>query len=191
MVEMRQGVSVASSPCWSWTADGVFDDAAERLFSLIEQAKREGVGTACITHRHEQIKHVGDRVYLLRDHTEDHDARLPQNTSEMRLVELMTGRIVAQIFPKITLVPGRVLLRSETLTTSSGAISNVSISRAEAAKLCSGSRGSIGSANPNPAQACFGIEPIAAGDISLRRRAWSLAKLRAKCWTTVSSICRA
>src|SRR4029079_17244504 len=39
----------------------------ERLFGLIQQAKRQGVGIIYITHRMAEIKRIGDRVTVLRD----------------------------------------------------------------------------------------------------------------------------
>src|SRR5579863_6260868 len=39
----------------------------DRLFALIEQIKREGVGIVYITHRMSEIKRIGDRVTVLRD----------------------------------------------------------------------------------------------------------------------------
>ena len=39
----------------------------QRLFTLIEQAKRQGVGIIYITHRMNEIKRIGDRITVLRD----------------------------------------------------------------------------------------------------------------------------
>ena len=43
------------------------DRETERLFALIEQAKSEGVGIIYVTHRMSEIRHIGDRVTVLRD----------------------------------------------------------------------------------------------------------------------------
>jgi ribose transport system ATP-binding protein len=134
----------------------------ERLFSLIEQAKREGVGTVYITHRMSEIKRIGDRVTVLRDGRKIATLN-SADTSEMRLVELMTGRVVAQIFPKINYRPGASILEVRNLTTSGGAVSNVSI-RVRGGEIV-GLAGLIGSGKSELARACFGIEPIAAGDV--------------------------
>ena len=39
----------------------------ERLFALIEQVKRQGVGIIYITHRMNEIRRIGDRITVLRD----------------------------------------------------------------------------------------------------------------------------
>ena len=134
----------------------------ERLFSLIEQAKREGVGIVYITHRMSEIKRIGDRVTVLRDGRKIATLNAAE-TSEMRLVELMTGRVVAQIFPKINYRPGASLLEVRNLSTSAGNVSNVSI-RVRGGEIV-GLAGLIGSGKSELARACFGVEPIDAGDV--------------------------
>jgi ribose transport system ATP-binding protein len=134
----------------------------ERLFSLIEQAKREGVGIVYITHRVSEIKRIGDRVTVLRDGRKIATLNAAE-TSEMRLVELMTGRVVAQIFPKINYRPGASLLEVRNLSTSAGNVSNVSI-RVRGGEIV-GLAGLIGSGKSELARACFGVEPIDAGDV--------------------------
>jgi ribose transport system ATP-binding protein len=134
----------------------------ERLFSLIEQAKREGVGIVYITHRMSEIKRIGDRVTVLRDGRKIATLNAAE-TSEIRLVELMTGRVVAQIFPKINYRPGASLLEVRNLSTSAGNVSNVSI-RVRGGEIV-GLAGLIGSGKSELARACFGVEPINAGDV--------------------------
>ena len=103
-----------------------------RLFTLIEQAKREGVGIVYITHRMNEIKRIGDRITVLRDGRKVATLNVAEVT-EMRLVELMTGRVIAQIFPKIANRPGATILEVKGLTTATGNVSNVSIRPCEAA----------------------------------------------------------
>jgi ribose transport system ATP-binding protein len=134
----------------------------QRLFSLIEQAKREGVGIVYITHRMREIKRIGDRVTVLRDGRKVATLNVAE-ASEMRLVQLMTGRVVAQIFPKISYRPGTTILEVRKLTTAAGNVSNVSI-HVRGGEIV-GLAGLIGSGKSELARACFGIEPIAAGDV--------------------------
>ena len=94
----------------------------ERLFGLIQQAKRQGVGIIYITHRMAEIKRIGDRVTVLRDGR--HVATLGvEEVSETRLVELMTGRVIAQIFPEIRSNPGEMLLDVQDISTANGTVS--------------------------------------------------------------------
>ncbi len=135
----------------------------QRLFTLIEQAKRQGVGIIYITHRMNEIKRIGDRITVLRDGR--HVATLNvAEASETRLVELMTGRVIAQIFPKVAYRPEATLLKVEGLTTSTGGVSNVSI-HVRSGEIV-GLAGLVGSGKSEVARACFGVEPIAAGTVT-------------------------
>ena len=86
----------------------------EQLFALIQSATARGVGVVYITHRISEIRRIGDRVTVLRDGrvvaTVD-----GKSTSEDRLVELMTGRVIQDIYPVVAHRPGDVVLRTERL----------------------------------------------------------------------------
>lgn len=134
----------------------------DRLFALIEQIKKQDVGIIYITHRISEIRRIGDRITVLRDGR--YIATVPaKTTSESELVQLMTGRVIDQIFPNITYRPGEVVLEVERLSTQNGAVRDVSISVREGEIV--GLAGLVGSGKSEVARACFGIEPIAAGRI--------------------------
>jgi ribose transport system ATP-binding protein len=135
----------------------------QRLFQLIEQAKASGVGIIYITHRMNEIKRIGDRITVLRDGK--HVATLGvAEASETRLVELMTGRVIAQIFPKIAYKPGDLVLDVKNLSTATKTVSNVSL-QVRAGEVV-GIAGLVGSGKSEVARACFGIEPLASGSVS-------------------------
>ncbi|MBI3516951.1 MAG: sugar ABC transporter ATP-binding protein [Proteobacteria bacterium] len=134
----------------------------ERLFALIEQAKAQGVGIIYITHRLAEIKRVGDRITVLRDGRYIATLAAAQ-ASEARLVELMTGRVISQIFPKVNYRPGELVLETEHLSTTAGTVSDVSI-RVHAGEIV-GLAGLVGSGKSEVARACFGIEPLASGRV--------------------------
>jgi ribose transport system ATP-binding protein len=133
-----------------------------RLFALIAQAKAQGVGVIYITHRLAEIKRIGDRITVLRDGK--YIATLPvAQASESRLVELMTGRVISQIFPKVAYKPADTLLEVEHLTTATDTVRDVSI-RVRAGEIV-GLAGLVGSGKSEVARACFGIEPIQSGHV--------------------------
>ena len=72
----------------------------QQLFALIQAATARGVGVIYITHRMSEIRRIGDRITVLRDGRliDTVDAK---TTSEDRLVELMTGRVISEIYPAI------------------------------------------------------------------------------------------
>ena len=135
----------------------------QRLFTLIEQVKRQGVGIIYVTHRMSEIKRIGDRISVLRDGRKVATLHVAE-VSETRLVELMTGRVIAQIFPRIAHRPGATILEVKRLTTATGNVSNVSI-RVQAGEIV-GLAGLVGSGKSEVARACFGAEPITRGVVT-------------------------
>src|SRR5262249_1944331 len=115
-----------------------------------------------ITHRMNEIKRIGDRVTVLRDGRRVATVNAAE-VSEARLVELMTGRVIAQIFPKIRYNPGETVLSIDDLSTTSGAVSGVSLQVPAGGVV--GLAGLVGSGKSEVARACFGLDEISAGRI--------------------------
>ena len=98
----------------------------DQLFSKIEELKKEGIGIIYITHRINEIQRIGDRISVLRDGKLV--STIPvQEASEEKLVELMTGRIIDQIFPEIKSKANKRLLNIENLTLDNEILKDVSI----------------------------------------------------------------
>lgn len=137
----------------------------EQLFALIRSATAQGVGVIYITHRMAEIQQVGDRVTVLRDGKAitTVDAK---GTSEGRLVELMTGRVISEIYPSIPHQPGEVVLKVDRLTTARQSVRDASI-EVRAGEIV-GIAGLVGSGKSEIARACFGLEEVAAGSVWLR-----------------------
>jgi ribose transport system ATP-binding protein len=134
----------------------------QRLFQLIEQAKASGVGIIYITHRMNEIKRIGDRITVLRDGKYVATLGVAE-ASETRMVELMTGRVIAQIFPKIVYKPGEVVLDVANLSTATKTVSGVSLQVRTGEVV--GIAGLVGSGKSEVARACFGVEPLASGKV--------------------------
>ncbi|MCB1499520.1 MAG: sugar ABC transporter ATP-binding protein [Bauldia sp.] len=141
------------------------DRETEQLFKLIEQVKADGVGIIYITHRLQEIRRIGDRITVLRDgrYVATKDAR---TVSEGELVNLMTGRVISEIFPTIRTERGPEVLRIEGLTTARGSPVEASI-KVHAGEVV-GLAGLIGSGKSEIMRAAFGLETVTAGRITLK-----------------------
>jgi ribose transport system ATP-binding protein len=137
----------------------------DRLFALIGQVRKQGVGIIYITHRMGEIRRIGDRITILRDGRKI--ATLDAKTSnDDRLLELMTGRRISQVFPTIKFAAGDELLNVSRLTLASGTVRDVSL-RVRAGEIV-GIAGLVGSGKSDVGRACFGLEPIRSGTIRFR-----------------------
>jgi ribose transport system ATP-binding protein len=90
------------------------------------------------------------------------------DVTEKRLVELMTGRVIDQIFPAVTYRPGAAVLSVEALSTANGTVRDVSI-EVRTGEIV-GIAGLVGSGKSEVARACFGIEPVAVGRVTFDGR---------------------
>jgi ribose transport system ATP-binding protein len=138
------------------------DREAERLFAMIEQAKSRGVGIVYVTHRMNEIYRLGDRVTVLRDGKRVATLDVADADDE-RLLQLMTGRVISQVFPKIDYRPGRTLLEISQLTTVDRAARDLSL--VVRAGEVVGLAGLVGSGKSVVGRACFGLERIASGRV--------------------------
>jgi len=136
----------------------------EQLFALIHRATARGVGVVYITHRISEIRRIGDRVTVLRD---GHVVATVdgKSTSEDRLVELMTGRVIQDIYPAVAHQPKDVVLKVERLTSSSGSVEDASL-EVRAGEIV-GIAGLVGSGKSEVGRMCFGLEPVASGHVWL------------------------
>jgi ribose transport system ATP-binding protein len=140
------------------------DKETEHLFTIIEKLKRSGVGIIYISHRMQEIRRISDRITVLRDGKKiaTVDAK---TTSEDRLIEMMAGRAITEIYPQIAANPGATILDIYNLSTPSGVRNaTLSVRRGEVVGLA----GLIGCGKSELLRAAFGIEPITQGSVHLK-----------------------
>jgi ribose transport system ATP-binding protein len=147
----------------------------DRLFQLLRECQRQGVGVVYITHRMNEIHRIGDRVTVLRDGRRVATLDVGQAGHE-RLVELMTGRKIEAFFPPLQHRPGPELLAIEGLT--AGRVAR-DISLSVCAGEIVGLAGLVGSGKSEIGRAVFGLEPIEAGTIRFLGQPMSRPRARA------------
>ena len=129
----------------------------KRLFSLIEQAKKSGVGIIYITHRMGEIRQIGDRITVLRD-GKVVGTKSTGSIDDEQLVEMMTGRIFDQIFPRIQFQVSEKLLEIDNLDLVSKLAHGVSL-YVRSGEIV-GLAGLVGSGKSEVGRACYGLEKI-------------------------------
>ena len=136
----------------------------EKLFSFISKATETGVGIIYISHRIQEFQRIADKISVLRD------GRLiatveAEGTSEQRLIELMTGRSVDAIYPKIDRRSGGdVMLTLRDLH--SADVRGVSLEVRAGEVL--GVAGLVGSGKSSAWRAALGLQRITAGTVLLK-----------------------
>src|ERR1700726_2802400 len=136
----------------------------DRLFTQIDQLRKQGVSFIYISHRLEEIARIADRIVVLRDGrlvATHASAQVPVNV----LLENMVGRNVDRIFPKIEAPTGKEVLRVEGLTGANGAFRDVSFS-VRAGEIF-GIAGIVGAGRTELVRAIAGADPLTSGSISI------------------------
>jgi len=88
----------------------------ERLFAVAKELKRQGVSIIYISHRLGEVKELADRVVVFRDgHNSGELSR--DEISHDRMVQLMVGRDVSQLYERTPHQPGDVVLKVTDLAT--------------------------------------------------------------------------
>lgn len=146
----------------------------DRLFAVVRDLRRQGIGIIAISHRLDEVFSIADRVMVLRDGL--HVATRPVgNVTREGLIELMVGRPLDQEFPKRPAPLGEVLLSVRELRRGLG-VRGVSfdLRRGEILALT----GLVGAGRTETARAIFGADIPDAGTVALRGKAVSIRSPR-------------
>jgi inositol transport system ATP-binding protein len=133
------------------------------LFRIIRQLRDEGKAIVYISHKLNEIFVIADEVSVFRDGhhvgTDAVSAFTPQ-----RLISLMVGRELTQLFPKGKTNIGPVVLSVRDLALA-GVFSGVSFDLHRGEIL--GIAGLVGAGRTNVAETLYGITPATAGEIRI------------------------
>jgi ribose transport system ATP-binding protein len=146
----------------------------ERLFSIIRDLQRRGLGVIYISHRLDEIFAIANRVLVLRDG--QHVATRPvAEVDRSQLIEMMVGRRLDQEFPRRQPVLGSPRLVVEGLRRGHK-VRDVSftVRRGEVLALT----GLVGSGRTETARLIFGADARDAGTIALDGRQLKIAQPR-------------
>lgn len=135
----------------------------QALFALVARLRARGTSIVYITHRMHEIPQIGDEVTVLRDGRLV--ATVPADTPESKLVELMTGRALSDIYPaSVPVAPqAPVRLALHGVSTADDSVLDASL-EVRAGEIV-GVAGLVGCGKSELAQACFGLQRIAAGEL--------------------------
>jgi len=93
-LSLRARILVMDEPTATLSTDEV-----ERLFAIIRDLKRQGIGVIYISHRLDEVFEVADRVMVLRDGQRIATRPVGEVTRD-ELIEMMVGRKLENEFPK-------------------------------------------------------------------------------------------
>ena len=165
MVEIAKAVSydakiiVLDEPTSSLT-----DREVSQLFRIIDTLRSRGCGIIYISHKMDEILKISDNITVMRDgkHIATEAA---ENMTVEKIINLMVGRELTNMFPEKTNTPGNVLLRVEDLSSKHNHVEDVSFCLREGEVV--GLAGLAGSGRTEVIENLFGLSERLRGRIYL------------------------
>jgi ribose transport system ATP-binding protein len=159
VLSMNSEVVVMDEPTAALTEKEV-----EELFRVIKELKSRGIGIVYISHRLEELKHIADRVTVMRDgryiKTVDYDESLLED-----LIASMVGRSLEEKFPPHhSVARGKVILEVEHMV--SKTIQNIKDFKLYEGEIL-GIYGLVGAGRTEFARALFGADETAAMSVKI------------------------
>ncbi len=135
----------------------------EQLFKIVRLLQERGVSIVYISHRLQEIFTLADRVTVLRDGLYIGTKQV-SDTNESDLINMMVGRTVDNLFPKLETEIGQPVLEVRDLWRKPFTLGvDLTLREGEIVGLA----GLIGSGRSEMAQVIFGITPAKSGEIRI------------------------
>ena len=167
LVEIVKAISVNSKIIvMDEPTSAITDKEAVILFKQIEQLKKQGVAIIYISHKMNEIFRISDTITVLRD-GQFIGSQPAGELDEDKLISMMVGRKITEIYPKDVAEIGDVILEVKDLSRGKRVHSaNFQLKSGEVLGIA----GLVGAGRSELAETIFGIVPKTAGDIFIRNK---------------------
>jgi ribose transport system ATP-binding protein len=139
------------------------DRETDRLFDIVKQLRSEGMAIIYISHRMAEIYALGDRLSVFRDGEFIGELTRPEFSSD-RIIGMMVGRKLEDLFPAKIAAPGDVVLRLRNMSDKE-LVKNASLELRSGEVL--GLAGLVGAGRTELARLIFGADPKVSGEVYL------------------------
>jgi inositol transport system ATP-binding protein len=164
MVEIAKAVSFNSDVLiMDEPTSALTEREVDHLFQIIRALKADGKGIIYITHKMSELFEIADEVSVFRD-GKYIATKLSTEVNRDDIIRMMVGREISQMFPKLDVPIGDVVLSVKGLSLN-GIFRDVSFD-VRAGEIL-GIAGLVGSGRSNIAETIFGVTPANAGTISI------------------------
>jgi ribose transport system ATP-binding protein len=139
------------------------DRETDRLFDVVRQLRSEGLAIIYISHRMAEIYELGDRLSVFRDGEYVGELTRPEFTSD-RIIEMMVGRKLEELYPEKTAAHGNVVLQVRNMSDKEH-VKNAGFELRAGEVL--GLAGLVGAGRTELARLIFGADPKESGEVHL------------------------
>jgi inositol transport system ATP-binding protein len=166
LIEIAKAISRdASIIIMDEPTSAIADVEVEILFKQIADLKSNGVAVIYITHKMDEIFKIADDITIIRDGKWIESGPAPDYNSD-KLISLMVGREINNIFPKENVPIEDVVLKVENLSQGplhGGRFHNISFDLRSGEIL--GFAGLVGAGRSEVMRAIFGLDPFTSGKV--------------------------
>lgn len=166
-LSMNAKILIMDEPTSALTSKEIND-----LFVIIKQLKAEGCGIVYISHRLEELKHIVDRVTIMRDGRFITEGKFLDMDMDY-IIANMVGREIKEKFPRVKCEVGDVILEVRHLNAGK-MVKDVSFCVRKGEIV--GIAGLMGAGRTETTRAIFGIDPKESGEILLENKPISINK---------------
>jgi ribose transport system ATP-binding protein len=139
------------------------DRETDRLFDIVRQLRSEGLAIIYISHRMAEIYELGDRLSVFRDGEYVGELTRPEFSSD-RIIEMMVGRKLEDLYPEKIAGHGEVILQVKNMSDKEH-VKNASLELRTGEVL--GLAGLVGAGRTELARLIFGADPKESGEVYL------------------------
>lgn len=151
----------------------ITDKEVDMLFRQIAELKAAGVGIVYITHKMDEIFAIADDITIMRDGKWIASGPAPEYTRD-KIISLMVGRTITEVFPKIEVPIGEEVLSVKHLSGKGFADISFSVRQGEILGLA----GLVGAGRTEVARALFGLTPYASGEVFIEGKPVAIGNVR-------------
>lgn len=140
------------------------NEDTQKLLSLMEELRTEGLGIIFITHRLDEVMKVADRAVVMRDgrYIGEDDV---QNLTKEQIVKMLVGRDLMNMYPQRSQPEEEVILEVDQLSVSKR-LHNISFTVKKGEVL--GIAGLLGSGKTELSKALFGLLKHSNGEVRMQ-----------------------
>lgn len=167
MVEIVKAVSYnADIIIMDEPTSAITNKEVEKLFEIIRKIKSKGIAIIYISHKMDEVFRISDTLTILRD-GQFVASQPAKDLDNEKLIKLMVGREITEIFPEINAQKGSVILKVEKLT-KKGLFDDISFELHKGEIL--GLSGLMGAGRTEVCEAIFGMHTLDSGTIKINNR---------------------
>ncbi len=164
LVEIIKSVALSSKIIiMDEPTSAITEKEVDLLFNQIRMLKESGTAVIYISHKMDEIFRVADRISVLRDGKYIGSDKT-ENLDEQKLIKMMVGRELTEVFPKTEAEIGEIILEAKNYRWGRK-VRDVSFNLRRGEIL--GIAGLVGAGRSELVETIFGVHPDGSGDLYL------------------------